>query len=142
VWCNGGCRYSVTHTSSAKVSFILWKVLQEASSRWIYTPQVLSACYQETIVNIREEIGDSYIWVGVDETTDVLGRFVANLTIGKLDPEAPSKSFLIFTKCWNTQITQQLHDLWTMNWKCCGLRCTGGNNGEVPRGSLCIEISM
>jgi hypothetical protein len=39
----------------------------------------LDACYQETIVNIREEIGDSYIWVAVDETTDALGRFVANL---------------------------------------------------------------
>jgi hypothetical protein len=28
----------------------------------------------------------------------VLGRFVANLIVGKLDPEAPSKSFLIFSK--------------------------------------------
>jgi hypothetical protein len=31
------------------------------------------------IVNIREEIGDSYIWVAVDEATDVLGHFIANL---------------------------------------------------------------
>jgi hypothetical protein len=58
----------------------------------------LHACYQETIVNIREEIGESYIWVAVDETTDVLGRFVANLILGKLDPEALSKSFFILSK--------------------------------------------
>jgi hypothetical protein len=58
----------------------------------------LDARYQETIVNIREERGDSYIWVAVDGTTDALGRFVANLIIGKLDPEAPCRSFLTFSK--------------------------------------------
>jgi hypothetical protein len=64
----------------------------------------LDACYQETIINIREEIGDSYIWVAVEETIDAFGRFVANLIVGKLDPEAPSRSFLIFPKCWKTRI--------------------------------------
>jgi hypothetical protein len=44
VRCNGGCRYSVVQTTSAKVSLILWKVLQEASSKQIYTLQELSAC--------------------------------------------------------------------------------------------------
>jgi hypothetical protein len=44
VRCNGGCRYSVVQTPSAKVSLILWKVLQEAGSRQIYTLQELSAC--------------------------------------------------------------------------------------------------
>jgi hypothetical protein len=34
----------------------------------------------------------------VDETTDALGCFVAKLIIGILDPEAPSRSFLIFSK--------------------------------------------
>jgi hypothetical protein len=34
----------------------------------------------------------------VDEKTDALGRFVANLIVGKLDPEAHSKSFVIFSK--------------------------------------------
>jgi hypothetical protein len=57
----------------------------------------LDACYQETIVNIREEIGNPYIWVTVDGTTDALRRFVANLIIGKLDPEAPCRSFLTFS---------------------------------------------
>jgi hypothetical protein len=58
----------------------------------------LDACYQETIFNIREEIGDSYIWVAVDETTDVLGCFVAKLIVGKLHPEAPCRLFQIFSK--------------------------------------------
>jgi hypothetical protein len=38
----------------------------------------LHVCYQETIVNIWKDIGDSYIWVAVDKTTDVLGRFITN----------------------------------------------------------------
>jgi hypothetical protein len=53
----------------------------------------LDVCYQETIVNILEEIGDSCICVAVDKTIDVLGRFVANLIVGKLHPEAPPVHF-------------------------------------------------
>uniref|UniRef100_A0A915ELA7 DUF659 domain-containing protein n=1 Tax=Ditylenchus dipsaci TaxID=166011 RepID=A0A915ELA7_9BILA len=36
---------------------------------------------------IRQNIGDSYIWASVDETTDIKRRYVANLLVGKLDSE-------------------------------------------------------
>lgn len=58
----------------------------------------LEVCYREAIDTIRAEIGSSYIWISVDETTDVLGRYVANLIIGKLSADAPSKSYLIASK--------------------------------------------
>jgi hypothetical protein len=87
---NVGCRYFVVQNQSGKISFIP----DESTLR----KNDLDACYQETIFNIREEIGDSYIWVALDETTDVLGCFVAKLIVGKLDPEAPCRSFQIFSK--------------------------------------------
>lgn len=39
----------------------------------------LDVCYNSVIENIRSDIGDNYIWISVDETTDKLGRQVANL---------------------------------------------------------------
>lgn len=43
---------------------------------------------------IRNEVGDSYIWISVDETTDINGRFIANLIIGVLQLEKPTCSYL------------------------------------------------
>jgi hypothetical protein len=37
---------------------------------------------------IKEEIGpDGFIWASVDESTDRNGRMMANLIVGRLDPE-------------------------------------------------------
>jgi hypothetical protein len=48
--------------------------------------------------NIRGNVGDAIIWVAVDEKTDSMGRFFANLVAGKLDIEVPSNPHLIFSK--------------------------------------------
>jgi hypothetical protein len=40
--------------------------------------------------NIWGNIGDGFIWVFVDKTTDSMGHFIANLVAGKLDIEVPS----------------------------------------------------
>ena len=54
--------------------------------------------YQKTIEDIRGDIGESYIWLSVDETTDSCGRFVANVVVGKLDAAEPGKPHLILCK--------------------------------------------
>jgi hypothetical protein len=48
--------------------------------------------------NIRSNIGDAFIWVVVDETTDCVCRFIANLVAGKLDTEVPSNPHLVCSK--------------------------------------------
>jgi hypothetical protein len=48
--------------------------------------------------NKRGNIGNAFIWVAVDETTDSMGRFIVNLVAGKLDIEVPSNSYLICSK--------------------------------------------
>ena len=58
----------------------------------------MDSCYVDILEKIRADIGDSYIWISADETTDTLGRFIANLIVGKLDSEAASKPYLIYCK--------------------------------------------
>lgn len=58
----------------------------------------LDTLYENTLSRIREDIGDSYIWISVDETTDRQGRYMANLIVGKLDPDTRSVPHLICSK--------------------------------------------
>jgi hypothetical protein len=48
--------------------------------------------------NIRGNIGDAFIWVAVDETTDSVGHFITNFVAGKLDIEVPSNPHFICSK--------------------------------------------
>lgn len=54
--------------------------------------------YLETMSEIRQHIGNNYIYFVVDETTDKCGRYIANLMVGVLHENCLSKSFLISTK--------------------------------------------
>jgi hypothetical protein len=58
----------------------------------------LPISYEETLENIRGNIGDAFIWVAMDETTDSVGRFSPNLVARKLDTEVPSNPHLICFK--------------------------------------------
>jgi hypothetical protein len=51
----------------------------------------LPICYEETLGNIKGNIGDAFtcIWVAADETIDPVDRFITNLVAGKLDIEVP-----------------------------------------------------
>ena len=60
--------------------FTRQKIPDESNLRKNY----LDICYKSVIENIRLDIGDHYIWISVDETTDKLGRQIANLIVGKL----------------------------------------------------------
>jgi hypothetical protein len=41
----------------------------------------LASCYEDAINKIRNSIGKNKIWFSIDETSDVDGRFVANVLL-------------------------------------------------------------
>lgn len=55
----------------------------------------LGPFYKETLSEIRDIIGDLHIWFAVDETTDITGRYIANLLVGVLKCDASSQPYLI-----------------------------------------------
>jgi len=54
-------------------------------------------CYNDTMQKIRDYVGNKKIWVSMDETTDVEGRYVVNVIIGTLELENAGKIFLLHT---------------------------------------------
>uniref|UniRef100_A0A915CMA9 BACK domain-containing protein n=1 Tax=Ditylenchus dipsaci TaxID=166011 RepID=A0A915CMA9_9BILA len=54
--------------------------------------------YQIVRNRIKASIGTSYIWASVDATTDMMGRYVANLIVGKLDSQGASPPYLVSVK--------------------------------------------
>ncbi|PSN40650.1 hypothetical protein C0J52_15754, partial [Blattella germanica] len=54
--------------------------------------------FQIVVGEIRDDIGSSYFWLSVDESTDCCMRQIANVVIGKLDSEATSRPHLIATR--------------------------------------------
>jgi hypothetical protein len=44
-------------------------------------------CYINVMDEIRSDLEGSPVWIGMDETTDVMGRYVGNVLVGKLDNE-------------------------------------------------------
>ncbi|KAE9534007.1 hypothetical protein AGLY_008743 [Aphis glycines] len=50
----------------------------------------LGPCYDNVIIAIREVIGNSDIWIAVDELTDTNGRYIANLIVGILKHDTPA----------------------------------------------------
>ncbi|KAE9536846.1 hypothetical protein AGLY_006908 [Aphis glycines] len=51
--------------------------------------------YNQTLNKIRMYVDGKKIWVSIDETTDVTGRFVANVIIGTLEEHGPGQIFLL-----------------------------------------------
>nr|CAD7602615.1 unnamed protein product [Timema genevievae] len=47
---------------------------------------------------MKEDIGDSYFWASVDETTDRCVRNITNIVAGKLDTTGPSSPHLIASR--------------------------------------------
>lgn len=67
------------------------KIPDESTLRKNYVDQ----CFNETIDSIRKYIENKKIWVSIDETSDVEGRYVANVIVGTLEISKPGKSFLL-----------------------------------------------
>jgi len=76
--------------------------------------------YSETMNKIRNAITGKKIWVSIDETTDSLGRYVANVVIGTLETDGPGQTFLlnseVLTKANHSTISKlfdnSMHLLW------------------------------
>lgn len=68
----------------------------------------------QAIEKIRRDVGTNPIWVSIDETTDKCGRYVANVLIGALKKDGPSKCHLICSrqleKTNNATITKTVLD--------------------------------
>ncbi|KAL4119421.1 hypothetical protein QTP88_012230 [Uroleucon formosanum] len=58
----------------------------------------LGPCYNNVIITIREIIGNSDIWIAVDETTDENSRYLANLLVCVLECDTPKQPYLLACK--------------------------------------------
>ncbi|KAL4143001.1 hypothetical protein QTP88_005383 [Uroleucon formosanum] len=54
--------------------------------------------YDETVEKIKSEILNKKVWVSIDETTDIEGRYIANVVVGTLELDKPGKQFLVNCK--------------------------------------------
>lgn len=80
----------------------------------------VSVLYNEVIDRIRKEIGEGPIYVSIDETTDVEGRYVANVVVGLMHGDKCSKSYLLtceeLSKCNYQTVGKLFHDALNILW--------------------------
>lgn len=74
--------------------YILYDIPSVSTLRKTYT----NDCYLEAIGQIRKDLVENKIWVSIDETTDVQGRYIANVIIGTLLKDRPGKIYLLNTE--------------------------------------------
>lgn len=55
----------------------------------------LSVCYNDVLTKIRITVAEQKIWLSIDETTDVSGRYIANVVVGVLKVDGPGDIFLL-----------------------------------------------
>lgn len=71
--------------------YLKLKLPNESTLQKNYSP----LCYDEVLCKIRNEIRSSPIWVSIDETIDVQGRYVDSVIIGKLSSEECTKPIVL-----------------------------------------------
>jgi len=54
--------------------------------------------FNTTMDKMKMEIRQNKIWVSIDETCDVEGRFIANVIVGILKPDCPGHMFLLHSE--------------------------------------------
>ena len=69
-------------------------VPEESTLRKTYVPLL----HAETMAEISKRIGDSYVYLIVDETTDARGNYIVHLLIGALTAEQAGNPLLIASK--------------------------------------------
>lgn len=74
--------------------YTLHAVPSESTLRKTY----INDCYDECMSEIRQYITGNKIWVSIDETTDVEGKYIANVVMGTLLSDGPGKIFLLTTE--------------------------------------------
>lgn len=95
---------------------IYWK---NNSRRKYNKEKYVNVIYEETLTSIRQNIQDGPIWVSIDESTYVDGRYVGNVIVGKLSSE-PCNSFLLncekLDKCNHKTIAKLFNDSMNLLW--------------------------
>jgi hypothetical protein len=80
----------------------------------------LDVIYNEKLDKIRDFIKNGPIWVSMEETTDVEGRYIVNVIVGKLSTDLPSKPFLlnceVLEKCNHATIARYFNDCMSLLW--------------------------
>jgi len=80
-----------THFKSFLEKYTLKKIPDESTIRKNY----LNDCYIETMNKIRNKVEGKKVWLSIDETTDIEGRYVANVIIGTLESDGPGTTMLL-----------------------------------------------
>lgn len=93
-----------------------FEVPAESTIRKQYLPKL----YERVLNEIREKIGDNYVWVSIDETTDSCGRYLAHVIVGILDENQCQECFLltseVLKKANNETIFDLFHDSLNLLW--------------------------
>jgi len=55
----------------------------------------IDSCYTKIMNEIKKRVDGKKIWISMDETTDIEGRYIVNTIIGILTPDSPGEIFLI-----------------------------------------------
>lgn len=58
----------------------------------------VTSCYQQIMAEIQQLVGNNFVYIMVDESTDKCGRYIAHLLIGILHEDIVGKSYLIYCK--------------------------------------------
>jgi len=86
-------------------------------------------CYNNTLLDIKNKIGENNIWIAVDETTDTNSRYVANLLVGILKSNTPTRPFLlackVLEKTNHSTVARFINDGLKLLWP------LGGNDEKV-----------
>lgn len=81
----------------------------------------VSTCCDETLASIRAYVENKKIWVSIDETTDVEGRYVANVIVGTLENNCSGKTFLLDSAVLEKANFSTISKLFDNSMSICGL---------------------
>uniref|UniRef100_A0A2S2QL62 Uncharacterized protein n=1 Tax=Sipha flava TaxID=143950 RepID=A0A2S2QL62_9HEMI len=91
--------------------------------------KILEPCYHNTLKKIKNKIGENNIRISVDETINIKGRYGANLLVGILKSNTPTRPFLltckVLEKTYHSTVVRFINDELKMLWP------LGGNDEKV-----------
>ncbi|XP_018493637.1 uncharacterized protein LOC108863672 [Galendromus occidentalis] len=67
--------------------------------------------HDTVIRKIRESIGSSKVWISIDETSNKVGRSVANVAVGKLDKVSFGRSYLLMCEVFERTNAAEISQL-------------------------------
>ncbi|KRY25406.1 hypothetical protein T03_7109 [Trichinella britovi] len=75
--------------------------------------------FNNVMDRVRREVAYNKIWISIDETIDPVGRFVANVVIGTLEADQPSKEYLLTSEVLEKSNSSTIAQLFTSSLACC-----------------------